>query len=201
MKEEERLEIIKRVNNAMEEFKKIEKYKTELNSLMQDEKVKRYLFLHEQIANYAYNENLFKGELEKMIYYEFVWGFKSRLHGQSFDSCNHDIWIYKGSYGYWEDPRNEHDCKYLCDDENSKDFYCNKYECLECGQEVETNDWKSFENNHFVLKDINQRNVEYYRNMYYQFLYNNPVDVAQQMVIDEFNKNKSKSKRSRKKTK
>ena len=201
MKEKERLEVVKRVNLSMEEFNEIERCKIELNTLMQDEKVKRYITLKEKILAYARNESLFKGELENMIHYNFSWQLLSTWRNKSFRPCSHDIWIYKGSYGYWEDPRNEHDCKYLCDDENSKDFYCNKYECLECGQEVETNDWKSFENNHFVLKDINQRNVEYYRNMYYQFLYNNPVDVAQQMVIDEFNKNKSKSKRSRKKTK
>lgn len=201
MKEKERLEVVKRVNHSMEEFNEIEKCKIELNTLMQDEKVKRYITLKEKILAYARNESLFKGKLENMIHYNFSWRLCSMSRDQSFEPCSHDIWIYTGSYGYWEDPRNEHDCIYLCDDEDSKDFYCNKYQCLECKQEVEIKDWKSFEKNNFVLKDINQHNVEYYRELYYQFLYSNPVEVAKQMLIDEFNKNKVKSKHLIKKTK
>lgn len=199
MKEEERLEIIKRVNHSMEEFNEIERCKIELNTLMQDEKIKRYITLKEKILAYARKERLFKGELENMINYNFIWSLWAIRRDQSFEPCSHDIWIYTGSYGYWEDPRNEHDYEHLCGDENSKDFYRNEYECLECEEKVKIEDWKSFEKNHFVLKDINQRNVEHYRELYYQFLYNNPVDVSQQMIIDEFNKNKSKH--LRKKTK
>ena len=43
MKEKERLEVVKRVKHSMEEFNEIEKCKIELNALMQDEKVKRYI--------------------------------------------------------------------------------------------------------------------------------------------------------------
>ena len=66
---------------------------------------------------------------------------------------------------------------------------------------IEIRDWEEFERTHFVLKDRNQLEANNYRIRYYQLLYTNPVDISQQMIIDEFNKNKAKSKHLRKKTK
>lgn len=199
MKEKERLEVVKRVKHSMEEFNEIEKCKIELNALMQDEKVKRYITLKEKILAYAHNENLFKGKLENMIHYNFTWGLRSIIRDQSFGPCSHDIWICTGSHAVEDDPRAEHDFKWICEDEEDVHFSYNEYECLECGEKIESRKWKKFENKHFVLKDRNQRNVEYYRNLYYQLLYTNPADISQQMIIDEFNKTKVKYKHSRKK--
>ena len=90
MKEKERLEVVKRVKHSMEEFNEIEKCKIELNALMQDEKVKRYITLKEKILAYARNESLFKGKLENMIHYNFTWGLRSIIRDQSFGPCSDD---------------------------------------------------------------------------------------------------------------
>ena len=185
----------------MEEFNEIEKCKIELNALMQDEKVKRYITLKEKILAYAHNENLFKGKLENMIHYNFTWGLRSIIRDQSFGPCSHDIWICTGSHAVEDDPRAEHDFKWICEDEEDVHFSYNEYECLECGEKIESRKWKEFERTHFVLKDRNQVNANYYREVYYLLLYTNSVDVAQQKVIDEFSQNKDRFSCPKKKTK
>lgn len=201
MKEKERLEVVKKVNHSMEEFDEIERCKIELNTLMQDEKVKRYITLKEKILAYARNESLFKGDLENMIRYNFSWQLLSMWRDKSFRPCSHDIWIYTGSHAVEEDSIAEHDYQWICEDEDDVNFLYNEYECLECGEKIESRKWKDFERTHFVLKDRNQLEANNYRIRYYQLLYTNPVDVSQQMIIDEFNKNKAKFKHLRKKTK
>ena len=201
MKEKERLEVVKKVNHSMEEFDEIERCKIELNTLMQDEKVKRYITLKEKILAYAHNENLFKGKLENMIHYNFTWGLRSIIRDQSFGPCSHDIWICTGSHAVEDDPRAEHDFKWICEDEEDVHFSYNEYECLECGEKIESRKWKEFERTHFVLKDRNQVNANYYREVYYLLLYTNSVDVAQQKVIDEFSQNKDRFSCPKKKTK
>lgn len=201
MKEKERLEVVKKVNHSMEEFDEIERCKIELNTLMQDEKVKRYITLKEKILAYARNESLFKGDLENMIRYNFSWQLLLMWRDKSFRPCSHDIWIYTGSHAVEEDSIAEHDYQWICEDEDDVNFLYNEYECLECGEKIESRKWKDFERTHFVLKDRNQLEANNYRIRYYQLLYTNPVDVSQQMIIDEFNKNKAKFKHLRKKTK
>ena len=197
MTEKERLESIQRIKMDIEELEKIEKYEVEYNALLSDENVKRFLKLQEEINKYNLeNGQKFEKDVNRMIYYEFF----NRLCGK--EQCKHDIWIYVGSYAYNSDPYLcEYNYDYLCGAENYGAFSYNKYECLECGMKIEIRDWEEFERTHFVLKDRNQLEANNYRIRYYQLLYTNPVDISQQMIIDEFNKNKAKSKHLRKKTK
>lgn len=197
MTEKERLKSIKRIKMDIEELEKIEKYEVEYDALLLDEKVKRFLQLQEKINKYNLgNGQKFEKNVNRMIYYEFF----NRLCGRKKGQCKHDIWIYAGSYAYNSDPYLcEYNYYYLCDDENYRAFCYNEYECLECGRKIKISDWEEFEKTHFVLKDRNQLNVNCYRIRYYQLLYTNPVDISQQMIIDEFNKNGNKF--LRKKTK
>lgn len=115
--------------------------------------------------------------------------------------CHHEIWLYAGSYYESIDPRCEHDYLLTYLDENLPvrkgefEFEYNRYICLECGEKVETKNWDIFEESHFVLKNQNEHiNVEYYRSLYYQTLYNKSVEEARKTIIRAFNIEKAKSK-------
>lgn len=107
---------------------------------------------------------------------------------KKFDTCEHDIWLYSGSYcsvfyknlGYMH-----YSC---CYDEESKDFAYNVYKCLECGKKIEIKDWEIFEEKNFVLKNLEDIDVEKYIVLYYQLLYSNSIDRAKELVIEKFNK-------------
>jgi len=77
--------------------------------------------------------------------------------------------------------------------DNIYTFSYNKYICLECREEIMISEmnWKKFEDSNVVLKNNNYVNIEYYQDLYYQLLYNNyDFTEAQNIVVNEFNKNK-----------
>lgn len=106
--------------------------------------------------------------------------------------CYHGIWLYEGSYYLSADPLGEHDKELRAVDETHEDFIYNSYVCLECGKRVDTKNWKEFEDDHFVLKNQNNKDgfdVSYYRYLYYKLLYSHNVTEAQEKVIEEFYRN------------
>lgn len=189
MKENERLEVIKRIKEDIEREKDFRSYLAQLKELLQDENVKSYLEIKNHIENVRNEQLLFNGSYEKMINLEFSWAFNSRLKGEDFSLCKHDIWVYTGSYA--RDLSNK-TSYLLSEDEHVDNFKYNSYECLECGKKLNCIDWLDFESKNFVLKDRNNLDVFNYRKLYYQLLFEHSVSESQEIVIKEFNSRKVK---------
>lgn len=193
MTEEERLLVVERVNNDLE-LQKIRKQKKERREeLKQNEAVREYLKISNEIGKLNKELKFFKSK-EEMTELEFICAFNSKIKNEGFLPCNHEIWIYSGSFGLWEDPRWEHDHNFRIFDESDKEFGYNEYICLECGKVIKVEDYEEFEKNNFVLKNRRDMSVTKYQSIYYQLLYTNTVKDSQRMVIDEFNKNLTKKK-------
>lgn len=201
MKEQERLEVIKRILDNIKEKESLREKRIQLQKLFNDPKVKQYFELLENIKNIEEKYEQ-RNSLDDFIEWEFdkIFGCARDVHMDVYP-CKHDIWIYGGSYHSvwhykWDDDR-----IYRTLSENStwkyleSEFLYNKYICLECHKRVETKDWKNFENSHFVLKNKNKENdleTSYYLNLYYKLLYENNIDNAQKLLIEEFEKDKEK---------
>lgn len=199
MKEQERLEVIKRIQDNFKEKESLKEKSEQLQKLLNDSKVKEYLNLLEniKIIEEKYEQI---NSLEEFIEYEFdkIFGCARDIHMDVYP-CKHDIWIYEGSYhSVWNFPwDNDHLTKTLSETSSwqylNSLFEYNKYICLECHKRVQTKDWQNFENLHFVLKNQNKENnldASYYLKLYYELLYKNNIDKAQQMLVDEFENNK-----------
>ena len=119
-----------------------------------------------------------------MIEWEFDWAFHRRTNTRDFSPCQHDIWIYEGSYKDGDGFRPE--SEFRCYSEEDSDFWYNKYVCLECDEVVRTKYYKPFEEKHLVLKNRDDNNIELYRWLYYQKLYDTTVDEAKKYIMNEF---------------
>ena len=117
--------------------------------------------------------------------------------------CKHEIWICIGAFYEEYNPVGGRSYLKLHNNLEQDNFAYNGYVCIECGRTVYTKKWQEFESKHFVLKNLYdektyqyymENNSCYYRDLYYQLLFTNPVEVAQQKVISEFNKNMEKTK-------
>lgn len=201
MKEQERLEVIKRILDNIKEKDSLKEKNGHLKNLLNDPKVKEYLELLENIKNIEEKYEQ-RNSLEDFIEWEFdkIFGCARDVHMDVYP-CKHDIWIYDGSYHStwhykWDDDRI---CRTLSENSSwqylESEFLYNKYICLECHKRVETKEWKNFENLHFVLKNQNRENdleSSYYLKLYYKLLFGNEISEAQKILIEEFEKNKEK---------
>lgn len=191
MKEIERQEVVRRIQNDIQEQDELRKQYEQLQEMAANPAVVKYLQLIEDIESKENHQQFFDSE-EKMINLEFTWAFESRIKGEDMSPCYHGVWLYEGSYYLSIDSRGEHDHEFKTNDENHPEFCYNRYVCLECGKKVETKNWEKFEDDHFVLKNQNADDnlgASYYRNLYYQLLYEHTVETAQQKVIEKFYKN------------
>ena len=193
MTESERKIIVKKIENIKTRLKLKEMKKIRKQELEKSREVKEYLLLLQEIDALETELNLFKNETD-VINWQFAQALDSKFNEKGITSCKHDIWLYEGSYNLWEDPYGEFDKEYITRDETNDNFCYNKYICLECGKEVKEQEWENFEEINLVLKDRDIKNISYYRNLYYQFLYNSSVCKSQQLIINEFNKKKIKRK-------
>lgn len=198
MKEQERKEVVSRIEKSIEEKESLKAKYEQLKQLSNTEVVKQYLKLLQDIdcIEKRYQK---LDTLEKIISDEFRTILRYRNTIDLYP-CKHDIWLYDGSYYLLKDQLHEHDhlCReysetITCDKHIDYSFKYNRYICLECGEKIETKDWEKFEKSHFVLKNQNKETnlgKDYYINLYYQLLYSNDIESAQKGVIEEFNKNK-----------
>ena len=203
MKEQERKQVIEGIKKIQEEQKLLKEKRKKLIFLSKHPIIKRYLKLINDI-NITEEKLKFYDSLEEIINWEFSAVFRRCRKDIALTPCNHEIWIYDGSYYLKQDRFCEHDIKtkeYSEDKEiifkysDDWDFLYNRYICLECGKKIETKDWKQFEHSNFVLKNQNRQTdlgTQYYVDKYYQLLYNNNITESQNIIIDEFNKNKEK---------
>lgn len=183
MTEQDRKIIIERIERDLEFQSLREELKRRKEELRQNEAVKEFLEIEKKIKKLNQELRLFKNE-EEMIYLEFIWGLTGVKKIDEEFSCEHDIWIYCGSFGS-VDNRNE----YPIYDEESEGFVYNKYMCLECRKFILVEDWQNFEKEKFVLKNRRDINSFKYLELYYQLLFDHPVEEARSLVIEEFNKN------------
>lgn len=194
MKEYQRQHAIFEIAKQINEKKSLSAKRSELEKLKKEPTVVKYLNLLEEIQSIQRKYKFYNTD-EKIIERVF-----SNLIDIDF-KCHHEIWLYAGSCYESIDPRCEHDHLLTYLDENLPvrkgefEFEYNRYICLECGEKVETKNWDIFEESHFVLKNQNEHiNVEYYRSLYYQTLYNKSVEEARETVIRAFNIEKAKAK-------
>ena len=98
-----------------------------------------------------------------------------------FDPCEHEMWVYAGSYYQKKDYADQPYLKKGNSEDLFTDFSFNKYICVDCGHTVNTSDWQLFEETHHVLKKP-KNNWGIYETLsyYYQLLYNYPVDEAKE---------------------
>ena len=194
MKEYQREHAILEIAKKTNEKKSLAAKKSELEELKKDPTIIKYLNLLEEIKTieeeYRYHntdEKIIDNVFRKLIENDF--------------KCDHEIWLYEGSYYLSIDMLHEHDqwCRktdeHLPVKKGDFEYKHNTYICLECGKKIETKDWENFEKSHFVLKTQNEYIYVYeYISLYYQYLYQMPIKEAQEKVIQMFNIEKAKGK-------
>ena len=82
--------------------------------------------------------------------------------------CNHDIWVYLGSFYYVDDMFRSYSVRVL--DESDKKFEYNLYGCLECDETIEVSDYLKFESEHLCLKKKSFVNIYELRGLYFKYL-------------------------------
>jgi len=189
MKENERRIVVKRVKEELKKSELLETKSKELEELSENEIIKKYLSLKEEVEKLQYHIKIYNN-IEDVIDSKFKWAFITRPKDDKFTPCEHEIWIYEGSY--WEFHDDYDDYEFSLEDEQSYKFCYNKYFCLECGKTVKIPNWQEFEKNHFVLKDRNNKREYSLRKKYYQLLFNHTVNKSQEIFIKEFNKSSKK---------
>lgn len=202
MKEEERKEIIDRIQTEIKEKESLDSMYKKLNKLGKNPFVVRYLQLLNDINRIEEDVKSYKNpingriddSLDKRI--ERVFGYSVSSY-----TCDHRVWFYAGSYYRYTNFKYEEDytmkdSEYLSD--SLYDFSYNVYWCLECNKKIKISrfDWKKFEETHTVLKKqpVNLAEIEsYYKPLYYHLLYHNyDFSDADRIVIDEYNSSNEK---------
>ena len=190
----DRKEIINKIQQEIIEKESLSKKYEELKKLSEDPVVEKYLNLLKDINQIESDIERYRNPINGVIDDSLEKRIKFWFRVYHFN-CKHDVWIYSGSYYRYTNFKNEEDyIRYSREDlsDNLHVFSYNKYICLECREKVEISksEWKKFEDTHLVLKGNDFTNIEYYQNLYYQLLYDNYTFLdAQQLVIEEFNKN------------
>jgi len=200
MTEENRQEVINRIQNEINEKNSLpEKYK-DLEEMANNPIIIKYLQLIDEITRIEKDIERYRSPINDELNDSIEERIKHWFRVYRF-SCNHKVWLYNGSYYKYTNFKNEEDyMRYNQEDlsNNTYKFSYNKYVCLECREEIKISksDWEQFENTHLVLKRNDYIDISYYQNLYYQLLYSNyKFSDAKQIIIDEFNKdNKNKVK-------
>jgi len=185
MKEKDRELVIGRIKEDKEKIK-LKEEKIERKEVLETTSVvQEYLKLKEEIETLNKEIKIFINE-EDIIKLEFIWAYCSSEKKKDITQCNHDIWIYVGSYDLLEDEWCEHSHEYLVKNEKGKNFSYNSYVCLECDKRISVKEWEAFEEDNFVLKNYEDIDYKYYKELYYKLLYTNPVNEAKRIVIETF---------------
>lgn len=203
MKEEERKEIINKIQTEIKEKESLESMYKRLNKLTKNPFVSKYLQLLKEINRIEENiqsyRNVISGKIDDSLDKRIERLFNCYISSQS---CDHKVWFYAGSYYRYTNYKYEEDYT-MKDSEHLSDslytFSYNEYWCLECNQKIKisNSDWKKFEDTHIVLKKqpVNLGDIAYYyKPLYYHLLYHNyDFSDAEQIIIDEYNSNNEKN--------
>lgn len=186
MKENERLDALKKIKELKEKKEEYLKLKKELTLLSKDPNVKRYLELEKIISskkNIGYLNDKSNRILINIAFHDYI-----RNRNRNINECSHDIWIYEGSYYEVDDYERSYPIR--VSSERAKEFEYNIYVCLECAERVKlfSDEYKEFEKNHFVLKSYNYDiNVDKLRKTYFKYLSSMKVESANKKIVKTFN--------------
>lgn len=70
--------------------------------------------------------------------------------------CQHEIWLYSGSY-YTENDDYGYDYMGQVENELDEKFCFNIYKCQNCNKEIRLSNWRSFEEEHIIIKNNNYK--------------------------------------------
>ena len=179
MKEEEKLLNI----NKIKEFNKIYNLfieKTfEFNELENNEFVKRYIKLNNELVDLKTMLECFDIKLSNCDIDDIDIMFESFTNPLT---CKHELWIYIGSYYSYINCDGEiHET--CCGNENDYSFQYNKYECIDCNKIVIIEDYKKFEEEHIVLKENNENR---YKSEYSNLLKENSGYESQKILVNKY---------------
>ena len=130
MNEELRKLALEKINTFKDERERVISLQNEMNELLNNDIVKRYLYLEKELSNISVNSD------KKLM----LDAFNSLIRNIK---CNHDIWVYLGSFYYVDDMFRSYSVRVL--DESDKKFEYNLYGCLECDETIEVSDYLKFE--------------------------------------------------------
>jgi len=183
MKEEERLLINEKVEESIKKLDIIEEKNKQIEELEKDEKIQQYLNLKTEVERIR--KDLGIGNISSSDKIIDVILEKHYLKCRDFDNslCGHDIWVYIGSYFVFPRFANGQDVEIKCDDENDEVFKYNKYQCIECNKIIKVEDYKTFEQEHIVLKP--KEDVSYQLE-YFQLLMDHSVDESQKILVNKY---------------
>ena len=186
MKENERLDALKKIKELKKKKEEYLKLKKELTLLSKDPNVKRYLELEKIISgkkNIGYLNDKSNRILINLAFSDYI-----RNRNRNINECSHDIWIYEGSYYEVDDYERSYPIR--VSSERAKEFEYNIYVCLECAERVKlfSHEYKEFEKNYFVLKSYNYDiNVDKLRKTYFKYLSSMKVESANKKIVKTFN--------------
>ena len=183
MKEEDRLIIVDIINGIKNIYNMLNEKLHERNNLLQDEKVKKYIQLEDEIIKLEkyLSENHLNLEDTETKVVNSIFSLNTFYN----PSCEHDTWIYVGSYFLAPDYINKGVWECNCENENVEEFEYNKYQCLDCKKNVKVKDYKKFEQEHVVLKKINDVS---FKSEYFHLLMENTAEETQKILINKYGK-------------
>ncbi len=188
MTEEQRIEIVKRINRNKAKGAYIPMLEAMIAEQERKPEVKKYLELLKKYQELKKEQQCFDNNEKKLIHTEFMASLEPNGDKKDTIPCDHDIWIYSGSYYISIDRWGEQYIKR--ENENYRNFSYNLYICLECGEERRVTDWQNFETTHTVLKNQCKKTnpgVHYYRMHYYDLLYKHSVEDARKIFLEKYN--------------
>lgn len=155
MNEELRKLALEKIKTFKDERERVISLQNEMNELLNNDIVKRYLYLEKEVSNVNVNSD------KKLM----LDAFNSLIRNIK---CNHDIWVYLGSFYYVDDMFRSYSVRVL--DESDKKFEYNLYGCLECDETIEVSDYLKFESEHLCLKNKSFVNIYELRGLYFKYL-------------------------------
>lgn len=173
MREEDRIKIINEVNLLKEKKKKYLEIKSEYELLSKTREVKRYLELEKKLTDNKDDDK----NIDILI-------TRASLNVINENNCDHDIWVYLGSY--YEVDDYERSYSIMLPNEKHKKFEYNVYGCLECDNRIRVTDYKEFERTHFVLKRKEYVNIYELRKLYFKYVTSMNLDNAKKKLIRNF---------------
>ena len=173
MREEDRIKIINEVNLLKEKKKKYLELKKEYDRLTKTGEVKRYLELEKKLTDNKDDDK----NIDILI-------TRASLNVINENNCDHEIWIYLGSY--YEVDDYERSYSIMLPNEKHKKFEYNVYGCLECDNRIRVTDYKEFERTHFVLKRKEYVNIYELRKLYFKYVTSMNLDNAKKKLIRNF---------------
>ena len=173
MREEDRIKIINEVNLLKEKKKKYLEIKAEYELLSKTREVKKFLELEKKI-----NDNKSDNKSNDILISEAAYKVIRE------NNCDHEIWIYLGSYYEVDDYERSYSIK--LSSERNKKFEYNLYGCLDCDKTVRVSDYEKFETTHFVLKRKKYVNIYELRKLYLKYVTSMNLKNAKKKLIRNF---------------